>query len=82
MHCCHSISGFTSAFPERTSEYKTIIKTLIDVMGNKTDGNRKAAAVLLAHLAKDEENGKEMRLHHGSEVLMSLREVLVNPKQN
>jgi hypothetical protein len=44
------------------------------VIGNKTGAIRKSAAVLLANLAKDEENGKEMRLHHGSEVLMSLRD--------
>jgi hypothetical protein len=71
---CHSISGFTTCFPEKSSEFKGVIKTLIEVIGNKTGAIRKSAAVLLANLAKDEENGKEMRLHHGSEVLMSLRD--------
>lgn len=78
---CHSISGFTTAFPERLPEYKEIIKPLIDVIGNRTDTIRKAAAILLAHLAKNEENDKEMRLHHGSEVLMSLRDVFLNKEK-
>jgi hypothetical protein len=42
------------------------------VISNKTDAVRKNAAVLLAKLSQNEENGAVMRANHGTEVLMSL----------
>jgi hypothetical protein len=65
-----------TTFPERLQEYSSIIVPLIKVVGNKTDMVRKNAAVLLARLATDEENGKIMRANHGTEVLVSLRSQL------
>lgn len=46
---------------------------MIRIVKDKTEGVRKNAAVLLAKLAKEESNEKFMRLHHGFDVLMSLR---------
>jgi hypothetical protein len=53
-----------------------LIVPLIKVVGGKTDMVRKNAAVLLARLAIDEENAKVMRANHGTEVLVSLKNVL------
>jgi hypothetical protein len=46
---------------------------LIRIVKDKTDIVRKNAAILLAKLAKDEENNKFIRANHGFDVLLSLR---------
>lgn len=53
-----------------------MIVPLIEITREKVDGVRKNAAVCLAKLSKDEENGKIMRENHGTEVLVSLGNVL------
>jgi hypothetical protein len=58
------------------SDFKDMIVPLIDVTSKKTDSVRKNAAVCLAKLSQDEENGKIMRVNHGTEVLVSLGGVL------
>lgn len=68
-----SITAFVDCFPEKIPDFKEIIIDLIKVAKDKTDAIRKAAAVLLAKLAKDEDNSKHMRANHGYDVLMSLR---------
>ena len=68
-----SITAFVDCFTEKLPDFKDIIIDLIRVCKDKTDAIRKAAAVLLAKLAKDEENSKHMRANHGYDVLMSLR---------
>jgi hypothetical protein len=67
------MTAFVDCFPEKIPEFKDIIIDLIKVAKDKTDGIRKAAAVLLAKLATDEENSKHMRANHGYDVLLSLR---------
>lgn len=76
INCCSSISAFTEVFPERSPDFKTIIVPLITLIKEKTDLIRKNAAVCLARLARDEECGKVMRENHGTEVLVSLGNVL------
>ncbi len=76
VNVCASITAFVTAFPERLPEYQSLIVPLINVVGGKTDKVRKNAAVLLARLAIDEENAKVMRANHGTEVLVSLKNVL------
>lgn len=49
---------------------------LIGIIKEKVDVVRKTAAVCLAKLSRDEENGKVMRFNHGTEVLVSLSKVL------
>jgi hypothetical protein len=71
-----SITGFVTVFPERMPDYKCLIKPLIDVVSNKTEVVRKNAAVCLAKLSQNEENGVIMRANHGTEVLLSLRSQL------
>lgn len=73
VNICASITAFVTAFPERLPEYKSLIVPLIKIISEKTEIVRKNAAVLLARLANDEENGKIMRANHGTEVLVSLR---------
>ena len=73
VNICASITAFVTAFPERMSEYKSLVVPLIKIVSSKTELVRKNAAVLLAKLAIDEENGKIMRANHGTEVLVSLR---------
>lgn len=73
VNICASITAFVTAFPERMSEYKSLVVPLIKIVSSKTELVRKNAAVLLARLAIDEENGKVMRANHGTEVLVSLR---------
>lgn len=73
VNVCASITAFVTAFPERLREYQELIVPLIQIVGAKTEMVRKNAAVLLARLAADEENGKVMRANHGTEVLVSLR---------
>jgi hypothetical protein len=73
VNVCASITAFVTAFPERLPEYRSLIVPLIKIISSKTEMVRKNAAVLLAKLANDEENGKIMRANHGTEVLISLR---------
>ena len=73
INTCGSITAFIDCFPERLIDFKSIIIPLIAVTKDKTDATRKSSAVLLAKLAKDEENSKHMRENHGFDVLMSLR---------
>lgn len=72
-NACSSMIAFVDAFPERLIEFQPIIKELIFVAKEKTEAVRKNSAMLLAKLAKDEENSKLMRANHGYDVLMSLR---------
>lgn len=76
VNACASITQFVSTFPERSKEYKSLIVPLIKVVSEKTDVVRKNASVLLAKLAIDEDNLKIMRANHGTDVLMSLKNVL------
>ena len=76
VNVCSSIVAFVDLFPERLQEFQTIIPDLISVIKEKTELARKNSAILLAKLAKDEENGKVMRAHHGHEVLVSLKDCL------
>lgn len=76
MMCCSSISAFSEGFPERAREFGGVIVPLISVMKDKVDLLRKSAAVCLAKLCKDEENAKVMRSNHGTEILVSLGQVL------
>jgi hypothetical protein len=73
VNACGSITAFVDCFPERLGDFREIIISLIGVCKDKTDATRKSAAVLLAKLAKDEENSKHMRANHGFDVLLSLR---------
>jgi len=76
VNVCSSMVAFVDVFPERQKEFQTIIPDLIGVIKEKTELARKNSAILLAKLAKDEENSKVMRAHHGHEVLMSLNGAL------
>ena len=49
-----SITAFVDCFTEKLPDFKDIIIDLIRVCKDKTDAIRKAAAVLMAKLAKDE----------------------------
>lgn len=53
-----------------------MIVPLIGIIKEKVDAVRKTAAVCLAKLSRDEENAKVMRANHGTEVLVSLTNVL------
>jgi hypothetical protein len=44
VNACASITQFVAAFPERSKEYKELIKPLIKVVSDKTDAVRKQAA--------------------------------------
>ena len=68
-----SMIAFSDAFPERLNEFSDIITSLIYVVKEKIEVNRKNSAILLAKLAKDEGNEKIMRANHGFEILLSLR---------
>lgn len=70
---CLSINGFVAIFPEKSTEYGEIIKTLIQVMSEKTGHERKNSATLLAKLSLNEDNKKIMTANHGTEVLVSLK---------
>ena len=48
------MTAFITAYPERVKEFESIIKDLIHVVKEKTEAVRKNAAILLAHIAKDE----------------------------
>jgi hypothetical protein len=50
---------------------------LINIIKEKVDAVRKAAAVCLAKISRDEENAVVMRANHGAEVLVSLKNVIV-----
>ena len=67
------MTAFVDCFPEKLPEFKDVIIDLIRVAKDKTEGIRKGASVLLAKLAKDEENSRHMRANHGFDVLLSLR---------
>jgi hypothetical protein len=73
QNACGSITAFIDCFTDKLIDYQDLIIPLIKVAKDKTDGVRKNSAVLLAKLAKDEENSKHMRANHGYEVIMSLR---------
>ena len=76
INACSFISGLSDAFPERSVDFQSMIVPLIGIVKEKVDNVRKSAAVCLAKLSRDEENGKLMRQHHGTEVLVSLNTVL------
>lgn len=73
VNICASITAFTGTFVNRMEQYQKLIPGLVTVVSEKTEQVRKNAAVLLAKLATNEENAKVMRAHHGTEVLLSLR---------
>ena len=73
VNASSSMVAFVDAFPERLGEFSEIIKDLILVVKEKTEAVRKNSAVLLAKLAKDENNEKIMRANHGFDILLSLR---------
>ena len=75
-NACSFVSGLSDAFPERAIDFQPMIVPLIGVVKEKVDAVRKTAAVCLAKISRDEENAKVMRLHHGTEVLVSLNTVL------
>ena len=75
---CLSMNGFVAIFPEKSTEFGEIIKTLIQVMSEKTGPERKNSATLLAKLALNEENKKIMTANHGTEVLVSLKNQLLS----
>ena len=77
INTCSSISAFCEAFPERAHEFGSIIPQLINIVKEKTDLVRKNAAVCLAKLVKDEKNQQIMHDNHGTEVLVSLANILV-----
>ena len=56
--------------------FKPIIPTLVKITANKTELLRKNAAVLIARLSNNEENLKCIRANHGTDVLLSLKDVL------
>lgn len=51
VNCCGIITAFVIVFPEKTVEYKPIVKDVIKVVKDKTEMIRKNAAVLLARFA-------------------------------
>ncbi len=75
VNACAGSSAFIICFPDRIREFESIITDLIFVIKEKTEVIRKNAAILLAHLAKDEELNKVVRANHGFDVLMSLKGV-------
>jgi len=75
VNACAGTSAFVVCFPDRIREFESIITDLIFVIKEKTEVIRKNAAILLAHLAKDEELNKVVRANHGFDVLMSLKGV-------
>lgn len=75
-NACSLVSALSDCFPERSSDFASMIVPLIQIIKEKVDATRKTAAVCLAKLARDEENGKIMRANHGTEVLVSLGNVL------
>lgn len=77
INACSIISALVDCFPERSQEFGEIIVPLIAIIKEKIDAVRKTAAVCLAKISKDEENAKIMRANHGTEVLVSLSNVLV-----
>lgn len=76
VNCCASVSAFSDVFPEKMSEFRDMIVPLIKITSEKIDTVRKNAAVCLAKISQEEENGKIMRANHGTEVLVSLGGVL------
>lgn len=66
------VSALVDVFPERAISFQPLIIPLISIVKEKVDAVRKAAAVCLAKISKDEENAKVMRANHGTEVLVSL----------
>ena len=76
VNVCSSIVSFINVFEERLKDFNCIIPDLITVIKEKTELARKNSAILLAKLAKEEENNKMMREHHGHEVLVSLKDCL------
>jgi hypothetical protein len=73
---CSLISALVDVFPERSPDFRSTIVPLIGIVKEKVDVVRKTAAVCLAKLSQNEENGAVMRENHGTEVLVSLRDVL------
>lgn len=69
---CQIASAISDVLPERSMDFQSFIIPLIDIVKEKTGPVRKTAAVCLAKLSRDEENGKIMRANHGTEVLVSL----------
>ena len=57
-------------------KFKSLIPTLIYICANKTELLRKNAAVLMARLSNNEENLAAIRELHGTDVLLSLKDVL------
>ena len=76
INCCASITAFTGAFPAHLIKFKALIPSLIFITANKTELLRKNAAVLMARLSNNEECLAEIRALHGTEVLLSLKDVL------
>eukprot|EP00347_Sterkiella_histriomuscorum_P021645 403333259 len=76
INCCSSVSAFGDVLPERMNDFQGLIVPLISIVKEKTDMVRKNAAVCLAKLCKNEENALVMRQNHGTEVLVSLGNVL------
>jgi len=78
INTCGSVSAFADAFPENMSKFSEMIVPLIKITSEKVDAVRKMAAICLAKLSREEENGKIMRANHGTEVLVSLGGALAN----
>jgi hypothetical protein len=76
INACSFVSALVDVFPEHSQAFQSMIVPLIGVVKEKVDAVRKSAAVCLAKLSRDEENAKVMRLNHGTEVLVSLSNVL------
>ncbi|CAI2384675.1 unnamed protein product [Moneuplotes crassus] len=66
------ISASLESFPESSTSYADLIPQLTQILKDHVDLERKNAAVLIAKMAKNEENKKLMVKHHTMEVLMSL----------
>jgi hypothetical protein len=75
---CSCVSALNNVFPETSHAFASMIVPLINIVKEKVDGVRKTAAVCLAKISRDEENAKIMRANHGTEVLVSLSNVLAS----
>ena len=76
MIACQYASAISDVFPEKSKDFQFMIVPLIAIVKEKVDSVRKIAAVCLAKLSRDEENAVVMRQNHGTEVLVSLSNVL------
>jgi len=80
---CNScnLAGFIVELePRYLSDYKASIPVLIGACKDKTGDPRKNSAILLAKLAKNQENLELLRELHGIEVLHSITSFVVNKK--